>query len=128
MFLSDKVITVYSTVTGQLVRNLEGATAPLIDFALELTNDDTVVACSKSGEILTWLWKTGQLKSTVNIQGFLISKTLIVTNFKLLNLYGTSQLSYAFVCMKIANETIQWCVIDRTTGKYVEVNCDLYLA
>lgn len=127
MFLSDKIINVYSTTTGLLVRKLVGSTTPLVDFELDLDDGNIVVACNKSGDILTWFWKTGQLKSTVRIADVINGKVMVVTNFKLLNMYGDSELSYAFVCVKITNEPILWRVVDRTTGNFIMVHSDLKL-
>ncbi|XP_075153172.1 WD repeat-containing protein l(2)05287 [Haematobia irritans] len=124
LFLSGDVINVYSTTTGQLVRKLEGATTPLADYCFELDNEDVIVACSQSGEILSWSWQTGELKGTVKLD---VGRGL-VTNFQILNLWGNSQLPYAFMCMKIAGAQINWRLVDRVEGRFVPIPCDLKLS
>lgn len=105
------------------MRKLEGATTPLVDYDFELENDDVVVACSQSGEILTWNWKTGELKSNIQMD---VNRN-IVTNFKLLNLWGNSELPYAFMCMKEQQASVVWRIVDRTNGRFVPVPFDMRL-
>uniref|UniRef100_A0A1I8Q2P4 WD repeat-containing protein 75 second beta-propeller domain-containing protein n=1 Tax=Stomoxys calcitrans TaxID=35570 RepID=A0A1I8Q2P4_STOCA len=124
LFLSGDVINVYSTTTGQLVRKLVGATTPLADYDFELDNEDIVVACSQSGEILAWTWKTGELMGCVQMD----IGPGVVTNFKLLNLWGNSQLPYAFMCMKLPQTAINWRLVDRVEGRFIPIPFDLKLS
>ncbi|XP_073826744.1 WD repeat-containing protein l(2)05287 isoform X2 [Musca autumnalis] len=125
LFLSGKYINVYSTISGQLVRKLEGATSTLADYGYELDNEDIIVACSQTGEILTWEWKTGELKSTVNVN--LESLGGVVTNFQVLNLWGNSQLPYAFMCIKGQKNMVHWRLVDRADGKFIPAPMKLQL-
>ncbi|XP_058986289.1 uncharacterized protein LOC131806328 [Musca domestica] len=126
LFLSGKYINVYSTISGQLVRKLEGASTTLVDYCYELDNEDIVVACSQSGEILTWEWKTGELKSNIQMN-MNCSHGGAVTNFQILNLWGNSALPYAFVCLKVPKSNCVWRLLDRTCGKFVPVPMQMRL-
>uniref|UniRef100_A0A1A9ZPX0 WD repeat-containing protein 75 second beta-propeller domain-containing protein n=1 Tax=Glossina pallidipes TaxID=7398 RepID=A0A1A9ZPX0_GLOPL len=125
-FISGEVIKIYSTVSTQLVRLLEGAKDPLISIELDIANKDIIVACSAGGEILSWSWNTAELKSSVKLQEK--KKENEITNFKLLNLFGKSELSYALVCvMDGKTKKVEWQVVDRTTGASISTDCNLKL-
>ncbi|XP_061398990.1 WD repeat-containing protein 75 [Musca vetustissima] len=126
LFLSGKYVNVYSTVTGQLVRKLEGATTTLADYCYELDNEEILIACSQSGEILTWEWKTGELKSTVQMT-LDADGVSVVTNFQILNLWGNSKLSYAFMCMRAPKANVHWRMVDRVDGKFIPVPMNVNL-
>lgn len=96
-------------------------------MCLELRNEELVTACSESGELYIWAWKTGQLQSTIKIELMSREPLGILTNFQLLNWFGKSELSYGFICQKITNKDIKWHVIERTTGKRVFVKSALIL-
>lgn len=120
------MIKIYSTVSTQLVRLLEGAKDPLINIELDIGNKDIIVGCSAGGEILSWSWHTAELKSSVRLQEK--KKENEITNFKQLNLYGKSELSYALVCaMDGKTKKVEWQVVDRTTGARISTDCDLKL-
>ncbi|KAI8125741.1 WD repeat-containing protein 75 [Lucilia cuprina] len=125
LFLAQHEVKVYSTVSGQFVRKLEGSSEPLIDFEFELKDDNILIACNNKGEIFSWEWKTGVLKNTLQIPS--IDEKSMVTNFKLLNLYGKSNLSHAFVCFKVPNKNVQWRIFNRDQKSFINVPCDLRL-
>lgn len=107
------------------MRKLVGSSEPLVDFEFELQNDDHLVACNRQGEIFTWAWKIGKLESAISVSKD--KEKMVVTNFKLLNLYGKTNLAFAFICYKVTNEPIHWRVLDRSKQSYVKVPCDVRL-
>uniref|UniRef100_A0A1A9WZU9 WD repeat-containing protein 75 second beta-propeller domain-containing protein n=1 Tax=Glossina brevipalpis TaxID=37001 RepID=A0A1A9WZU9_9MUSC len=123
-FISGQVIKIYSAVTTLFVHQLEGAKASLIGMQFELGNKDIITACSVEGEILSWVWHSGELKSSIK----LLEKGDKFTNYKLLNLYGQSELSYALICqMNDKTKQVDWKVVDRSTGARINTACDITL-
>lgn len=127
LFLTKNEVNVYSTISCQFVRKLEGSSAHLIDFEFELQDENILVACNSEGDIFSWDWKTGTLKNTQRIPSVTNKKEYEVTNFKLLNIYGRSDLAHAFVCIKISKESIKWRVFSRENGSFIDVPCNLIL-
>lgn len=41
------------------MRNLEGIEDEIVGLALDLFNPKILIACSSSGEIIQWKWKSG---------------------------------------------------------------------
>lgn len=127
LFLAHTKIKVFSPFTGQCVRQLEGNGNPLIDMALELGNEELVSACTEAGELFIWSWKTGLLQSKIKIAVMTGERFGILTNYHLLNWFGKSQLCYGFICQKITNKEIKWHVIERSTGKRINIRSPLKL-
>lgn len=124
--MSKNEVNVYSTISGQFVRKLEGSEAKLIDFQFELKDDKMLIACNELGDILSWDWRTGELKDTLRIS-FPWEKAMVFTNFKLLNLYGKTELAHAFFCFKSTGHPIQWRIYNRSENTMFRPNCELKL-
>lgn len=51
----------YSASTGEWLRDLEGVENEIISINLNVFNPKILIACSKTGEIFIWKWKSGVL-------------------------------------------------------------------
>lgn len=124
LVISDSVVQIYSTVTGEITRQLTGATSKIISMEFELRDENVLVACTASGDILRWKWKTNNcVVSTVPMQ----LRDAKVLTFNLINFYGNSETACAFVTVRIPRVSIQWFVMDSSSGNLVHVRSNLRL-
>ncbi|XP_065358033.1 WD repeat-containing protein 75 [Calliphora vicina] len=128
LFMAQNEVRIYSTISGQFVRKLEGSTKPLIDFEFELNDDSTLVACNKAAEIFSWDWKTGVLKNTLAIHTPEEAAKRTVTSFKLISLYdNNSELSHAVICYRVLSKPIKFRLFNRGTQQYMIIPCTMKL-
>lgn len=122
--ISDCIIQIYSTLTGEITRELTGATSKIISMQFELKDEEVLVACTAAGDIVRWKWKmSNSVVSTVPME----LRGAKVSTFNLINFYGNSETACAFVTARLPRICIQWFVIDTTTGKCINVRSNLKL-
>ncbi|XP_067622808.1 uncharacterized protein l(2)05287 [Eurosta solidaginis] len=122
---SNDVVYVYSTTTGVLARQLVGACSQLISMELELRDNETLVACTATGEVLRWFWRSGRLQHTLKLK---LPQNSKVLTFNLLNYYGNSKTACAFVTVRIkGDDQVKWFVVDTCNADRFNVPCKLKL-
>ncbi|KAM8716801.1 hypothetical protein ACLKA7_003639 [Drosophila subpalustris] len=120
-------VQVFVTSTGELTRELNDATSPLISMELDVKHPELLLGCTSSGQLLHWHWRTGVLQKSVNLK-LGIDKQQILT-FNLMNLYkGGGDTACAFVTVKRkSGESLSWFVVNTSTGTPIDIVCGLKL-
>ncbi|XP_037927474.1 uncharacterized protein LOC119662008 [Teleopsis dalmanni] len=122
--LSHNLVQVFSSTTGQLLRQLEGANDKLISMEIGLKQNDMLVACSESGELLRWEWQSGDLMKRLEIK----LPNIKVLTCNQLNFYGNADTASLFITYKSdTTQFVQWMLIDTNKGNQRRVRCSLVL-
>ncbi|XP_030383154.1 WD repeat-containing protein 75 [Scaptodrosophila lebanonensis] len=120
-------VLVFVSRTGELTRELTGATAPMISLELELNQPEVLVGCTSTGQLLRWHWRTGVLQKTtpMRLKG---GSELQVATCNFLNLYKEGDTACAFVTAKRrAGQKLLWFVVNTSTGAVINIECGLQL-
>ncbi|XP_060652335.1 WD repeat-containing protein 75 [Drosophila nasuta] len=122
----NQKVQVFVTSTGELTRELDDATSPLISLELDVKHPDLLLGCTSSGQLLRWHWRTGVVQKEVRLN--LDSDYTEVVTCNLLNLYKGGETACAFVTAKHNSaNTMKWFVFNTNTGAQIDVNCSLRL-
>ncbi|XP_062121762.1 WD repeat-containing protein 75 [Drosophila sulfurigaster albostrigata] len=122
----NQKVQVFVTSTGELTRELDDATSPLISLELDVKHPDLLLGCTSSGQMLRWHWRTGVVQKEVMLN--LDSDYTEVVTCNLLNLYKGGDTACAFVTAKHNSaNTMKWFVFNTNTGAQIDVNCSLKL-
>lgn len=111
LFVICKNIQIYSVSTGELLKVLEGAKHDIIGFEYEIGNNNLIVACTESGEIIKWKWQSGAIENKVKL-----NLTYKILSFNLLNVSANSLAFITFAKPELENK-IHWMIVDINTGK-----------
>ncbi|EDW64200.1 WD repeat-containing protein 75 [Drosophila virilis] len=119
-------VQVFVTSTGELTRELNDATAPLISLELDVQQPELLLGCTSTGQLLRWHWRTGVLQKNIQLQ--LGTEGLQILTCNLLNLYKEGDTACAFFTVKRkSGEQISWFVVNTSTGTVIDINCGLRL-
>lgn len=67
----NNIVRAYSAQTGEWIRDLEGATENIVGIQLDVHNHKIVFACTTTGQIVSWKWKSGVVnENIVSYDGF----------------------------------------------------------
>lgn len=53
------MVRVYSTLTGEWIRDLDGPNAQIIGTQYDQQNAKILYACTETGEVVSWKWRSG---------------------------------------------------------------------
>ncbi|KAH8377198.1 hypothetical protein KR093_004054 [Drosophila rubida] len=119
-------VQVFVTSTGELTRELNDATSPLISLELDIKQPDLLLGCTSSGQLLRWHWRTGVLQKQIDLN--LGRDGTEVMTFNLLNMYKGGDTACAFATVKRKNgKSLKWYLFNTSTGAPIEINCSLRL-
>ncbi|XP_068140161.1 WD repeat-containing protein 75 [Drosophila tropicalis] len=119
-------VQVFVTSTGELTRELDDATEPLISLEVDLRQPELLIGCTTSGQLLRWHWRTGVLQKTLKMQ--LGDEATQILTCNLLDIYRGSDSACAFVTAKRkSGQSVAWFMVDTSTGEQYSVNCGLSL-
>lgn len=89
--ISDDHILVYSSTTGEYVRELEGISGKkIIGIQCDPNNSKLLYGCTDSGDIISWKWKSG----VINEKHYLHLPTNVsprVNTFQLIGMKDATQ-------------------------------------
>lgn len=97
--ICDEHIRVFSTITGECIRGLEGIeNNKIISQQFDLFNPKILFSCTESGDIISWKWKSSVLNQRQRLK-FPSQQNAIhtkCTSFSLIRIKGTTE-PYALV-------------------------------
>lgn len=120
----DKSIRVYSTITGEWIRDLEGPDNKIIGHQCDALNPKLLYACTDAGEIVSWKWKSGVINNRVKLN--FVHSHVTVGNFSLLEM--KDKRSYALITWRHSGVSkVKMGVFDLIDGTLQEVTIPLDL-
>ncbi|XP_049810920.1 WD repeat-containing protein 75 [Schistocerca nitens] len=76
------VIRSYSIQTGELIDSYEGLKSRAVGVVLNPDNSDHIVACSQTGELIEWNWRTAEQKRKLQLDlNYKNNKPKLIVNF-----------------------------------------------
>ncbi|XP_059616910.1 WD repeat-containing protein 75 [Phlebotomus argentipes] len=63
----NNTVRVFNVTTGEWVRDLEKTDADLVGIEFDPTNPKLLIGCTRSGEVVTWKWKSGIKHERINL-------------------------------------------------------------
>lgn len=101
--ISDDHILVYSTQTGEYVRELEGISGrKIIAIHCDPNSPKLLFGCTEAGDIISWKWKSGVINEK-NFLRFNSFETQKVLTFSLIALKDKSQIYGLVTWRQIGN-------------------------
>ncbi|XP_055836973.1 WD repeat-containing protein 75 [Episyrphus balteatus] len=122
--VTDKCIQAYSTKTGLVTHVFEGTKDSLISLEYDLLDENILVACSKSGEVIRWKWVNGRVHSRLQLT---FSEVAEYQTFNLMNLHKKGESSYAFVTCTRPKYPVQWFIVNTVDGKLLKPRMEMIL-
>lgn len=120
----NKSVRAYSTITGEWIRDLEGPNEKLVGHQCDPLNSKLLYACSQSGEVIAWKWKSGVINSRVKLK--LPQDNVVVGNFVLIEM--RDKRSYGLITWRNGGvSTVQIGVFDLADGTLQEVKIPIEL-
>lgn len=105
-------VRVYSTSTGEWLRDLEGFNENIVGLEFDLYNPKVLVGCSSSGEVISWKWRSGYIHARGQIK---IATGSNIGNFHLISLDGTKSHGLIAWSSPTGQTYTQLCYIDLET-------------
>lgn len=103
--ISDDHVLVYSTQTGEYVRELEGIVGrKLVAIQCDLNNPKLLYGCTASGDIISWKWKSGVINEKHWLR-FPVNSNAIVTAFSLIQMKDATQ-TYGLITWRTSKNII----------------------
>lgn len=133
--ISDDHVLVYSTNTGEYVRDLEGiAGKKIIATQCDPINPKVLFGCTESGDIISWKWTSGIINEKQWLRFHANSNnsssndnTVTISSFSLIGMRDPSQ-RYGLIAWRSVNEmNIQIGVFNLTNGQREDVALPLML-
>lgn len=129
--IADDQILVYSTKTGEYVRDLDGVPGKkIIATQCDPNNPKLLYGCTESGDIISWKWVSGVinekqwLRFSANAN---INKTATVTSFSLIGMKDQTQ-TYGLITWRAANNfNMQIGIFNLMNGQREDVRLPLDL-
>lgn len=81
------VVRAYSVQTGELLRDYEGLIDNIVAVHFHPYNSKLLIACSESGEIGFWKWKSGIYHNKIVIMEFINIMIIITLILSYLSIY-----------------------------------------
>lgn len=89
--ISDDHILMYSTQTGEYIRELEGiAGKKIIAIQCDSNNPKLLYGCTESGDIISWKWKSGVINEK-HLLHFYAGTNAVISSFSLIAMKDVSQ-------------------------------------
>lgn len=134
--IADDQILVYSTQTGEYVRDLDGVPGKkIIATQCDPNNPKLLYGCTESGDIISWKWKSGvinekqwlRLLVNSNSNGGESKRTATVTSFTLIEMKDRSQ-TYGLITWRTThNFNMQIGIFNLMNGQREDVKLPLEL-
>lgn len=117
----------YSTLTGEYVRELEGIPGKkIVAIQCELNNPKLLYGCTESGEIISWKWKSGVINEKKFLR-FYNGANAVVYTFSLIAMKDATQI-YGLVTWRTQNQVnVRIGIFNLLTGIQEEVQIPLKL-
>lgn len=124
--ISGSNIRIYSTTTGERIRDLEGIpNNRLISQQIDLHNQKLLYGCTDKGDIISWKWKSGVIHEKQALR-FLAGSFPLVSGFALISL--KDERAYGLVTWKaMDSEDFQIGVFDLSNGFQQDLKLPLKL-
>lgn len=129
--IADDQILVYSTKTGEYVRDLDGVPGKkIIATQCDPNNPKLLYGCTESGDIISWKWVSGvinekqwlRLHANANI-----NRTATVTSFSLICMKDQTQ-TYGLITWRAANNiNMQIGIFNLLNGQREDIRLPLDL-
>lgn len=125
--ISDDHILVYSTQTGEYVRELEGIPSKkIIAIQCDQNNPKLLYGCTESGDIISWKWKSGVINDKHFLR-FRVGSNAVVSTFAIIGMKDATQ-TYGLVTWRESNiNNIKVGIFNLINGLQEEVKIPLKL-
>lgn len=125
--ISDDHILVYSTQTGEYVRELEGIPGrKIIAIQCDSNNPKLLFGCTESGDIISWKWKSGVINEKQFLRFPTHGATRVLT-FALIGMKDESQ-TYGLVTWRQPNRmNVQFGIFNLLNGLQENIKLQLEL-
>lgn len=134
--ISDDHILVYSTHTGEYVRDLDGVPGKrIIATQCDPNNPKLLYGCTESGDIISWKWKSGvfhekqwlRLQKNSNSTTSNKNKVATVNSFSLIGMTDQTQ-TYGLIAWRTAhNKNMRIGIFNLMNGQREDVPLPLDL-
>ncbi|CAD7079270.1 unnamed protein product [Hermetia illucens] len=112
LVIFKNLVQVYSTTTGEWLRDLEGVKDEIIGIQYDLNNPKIVFALSKTGEMIRWKWETGENLGT----RLLPFDNYTVLSFHLVDVLPESTSGFMTYTSSVTGR-VDWAVVDMPVGE-----------
>lgn len=112
LVIFKNLVQVYSTTTGEWLRDLEGVKDEIIGIQYDLNNPKIVFALSKTGEMFRWKWETGENLGT----RLLPFDNYTVLSFHLVDVLPESTSGFMTYTSSVTGR-VDWAVVDMPVGE-----------
>lgn len=125
--VSDDHILVYSTQTGEYVRELEGIPGKkIIAIQVDPNNPKLLYGCTESGDIISWKWKSGVINEKHFLR-FRVGSSAAITTFVIISMKDATQ-TYGLITWRGSNRSkLQIGIFNLLNGLQEEVRIPLKL-
>lgn len=125
--ISDDHVLVYSTNTGEYVRELEGIPDKrIIAIQCDSNNPKLLFGCTESGDIISWKWKSGVINEKQFLK-FRPGSKAVITTFSMISMKDASQ-TFGLITWRDSNRfNTQIGIFNLLTGLREEVKLPLKL-
>lgn len=126
--ISDDHVLVYSSATGEYIRELEGITGKkIISIQCDPNNSKLLFGCTETGDIISWKWKSGVINEKIFIR-FPTYGLAKVNAFSLINMKDSLQI-YGLIAWRPINRTnVQIGIFNLLNGLQEDVKLPLDLS
>lgn len=125
--ISDDHILMYSTQTGEYIRELEGiAGKKIIAIQCDSNNPKLLYGCTESGDIISWKWKSGVINEKHWLR-FYAGTNAVISSFSLIAMKDVSQ-TYGLITWRGKNSPfVQIGIFNLLNGIQEDVRLPLKL-
>lgn len=125
--ISDDHVLVYSTQTGEYVRELEGILGKkIIAIQCDLTNPKLLYGCTETGDIISWKWKSGVINEKHWLR-FYVGTNALVNSFSLIGMKDATQ-TFGLITWRSSNDiNMQIGIFNLVNGLQEDVKLPLKL-
>lgn len=125
--ISDDHVLVYSTQTGEYVRELEGIpNKKIIAIQCDLNNPKLLYGCTESGDIISWKWKSGVINDKHFLR-FRVGSNAVVYTFSIISMKDATQ-TFGLVTWRESNiSNVKIGIFNLSNGLQEEVKIPLKL-
>lgn len=125
--ICDENIRVFSTITGECIRSLEGVDGhTIIGQQFDLNNPKLLYTCSETGDVTSWKWKSSVLNQKQRVK-LPAQFGPIVTTFALISMKGSAE-PYALITWRQKRDSqTHIAVFNLSTGQRENIGFDMKL-
>lgn len=120
-------IRVFSTITGECIRSLEGVDGQnIIGHQFDLNNPKLLYTCTDAGDITSWKWKSSVLNQKQRLK-LPAQFDPVVTTFALIPMKGSVEPYGLITWRQKGNSRTNISIFNLTTGKRENIGFDIRL-